>query len=38
MRLEALINGIKRELKQVLSSPWDITMFIVMPVVWCVLM
>ena len=38
MRLEALINGIKRELKQVLSSPWDITMFIVMPVVWCVLL
>ena len=37
MRLEALINGIKRELKQVLSSPWDITMFIVMPLVWCVL-
>ena len=33
----ALIESILREVRTVLRSPWDITMFIVMPVIWCLL-
>lgn len=33
----ALIESICREVRTVLRSPWDITMFIVMPVIWCLL-
>lgn len=33
----ALIESICREVRTVLSSPWDIAMFIVMPVIWCLL-
>ena len=33
----ALIESICREVRTVLRSPWDIAMFIVMPVIWCLL-
>lgn len=33
----ALIESILREVRAVLRSPWDIAMFIVMPVIWCLL-
>lgn len=33
----ALIESILREVRTVLRSPWDIAMFIVMPVIWCLL-
>ena len=33
----ALIESIRREVRTVLRSPWDIAMFIVMPVIWCLL-
>lgn len=33
----ALIESICREVLTVLRSPWDIAMFIVMPVIWCLL-
>ena len=33
----ALIESICREVRTVLRSPWDVAMFIVMPVIWCLL-
>lgn len=33
----ALIESICREVRTVLRSPWDIAMFVVMPVIWCLL-
>lgn len=33
----ALIESICREVRSVLRSPWDVAMFIVMPVIWCLL-
>lgn len=35
--LQALIKSIRREYHAVRSSPWDIAMFVVMPVIWCLL-
>lgn len=35
--LQYLKASILREIRTVLSSPWDVAMFIVMPVVWCIL-
>lgn len=35
--LQYLKASILREIRTVLSSPWDVAMFIVMPVIWCVL-
>lgn len=34
---QALVESIRREIRAVISSPWDITLFIVMPVIWCLL-
>ena len=33
----ALIESIRREVGAVLKSPWDVAMFVVMPVIWCLL-
>ena len=33
----ALIESICREVGAVLKSPWDVAMFVVMPVIWCLL-
>lgn len=33
----ALIESIRREVGTVLKSPWDVAMFVVMPVIWCLL-
>ena len=33
----ALIESIRREVEAVLKSPWDVAMFVVMPVIWCLL-
>ena len=35
--MAALKASVIREVQTVLSRPWDIAMFIVMPVIWCVL-
>ena len=35
--IAALKASVIREVQTVLSRPWDIAMFIVMPVIWCVL-
>ena len=35
--MAALKASVIREVQTVLSRPWDISMFIVMPVIWCVL-
>ena len=35
--MAALKASVIREVQRVLSRPWDIAMFIVMPVIWCVL-
>lgn len=35
--MAALKASVTREVQTVLSRPWDIAMFIVMPVIWCVL-
>ena len=37
MDIRALAASIKREVSAVIANPWDIAMFIVMPVVWCLL-
>lgn len=34
---QALIESIRREIRAVISSPWDVVLFIVMPVIWCLL-
>ena len=34
---QALVESIRREIRAVISSPWDIALFIVMPVIWCLL-
>lgn len=33
----ALIESICREVRIVVRSPWDVAMFVVMPVIWCLL-
>lgn len=35
--MKALWASIKREISAVVNNPWDIALFIVMPVIWCLL-
>ena len=37
MDIRALRASIRREVSAVMANPWDIAMFIVMPVIWCLL-
>ena len=37
MDIKALWASIKREISAVVNNPWDIALFIVMPVIWCLL-
>ena len=36
-RKQALLLSIRNEIEAVIHSPWDIAMFVLMPVIWCLL-